>query len=170
MATEPAAQLPGEPPHAADRRATAPRESLKSSVRHARHTTSSPPAATPCQRPFPSSLPTAGPSGVGKTASVRALAADLGFEIVEWTSPVPMLFEEHQHARGADWSLEYQSKVSGESGVVEFCSDSPSARRYSSRLCRLAITQRVLWPMFAPQSPARCRAEVPCLEKSAEEC
>lgn len=52
-----------------------------------------------------------GPAGVGKSATVRALAADMGFEIVEWTSPVPTLFEEHLHARGTDFSIEYQSKV-----------------------------------------------------------
>lgn len=41
----------------------------------------------------------------------------MGFALVEWSSPVPTLFEEHVHARPADRDLEYQSKVGVGAGL-----------------------------------------------------
>ncbi|XP_039779049.1 cell cycle checkpoint protein RAD17-like isoform X3 [Panicum virgatum] len=39
-----------------------------------------------------------GQTGVGKSATVKAIAADLGAELCEWTTPVPTLWAEHLHA------------------------------------------------------------------------
>jgi len=39
-----------------------------------------------------------GQTGVGKSATVKAIAADLGAELCEWTTPVPTLWVEHLHA------------------------------------------------------------------------
>ncbi|PVH32961.1 hypothetical protein PAHAL_9G535600 [Panicum hallii] len=39
-----------------------------------------------------------GQTGVGKSATVKAIAADLGADLCEWTTPVPTLWAEHLHA------------------------------------------------------------------------
>lgn len=112
MATGPPRQLPSQPPPAHHRRALSAKDPPPPSLSHTAPPAPSQPL-TPRRLPLPGAAPPPrpGPAGVGKSATVRALAADLGFEIVEWTSPVPTLFEEHLHARGADATLEYQSKV-----------------------------------------------------------
>jgi hypothetical protein len=39
----------------------------------------------------------AGPPGCGKSVTVRVVAASLGFEVMEWTPPVPTLWADHQY-------------------------------------------------------------------------
>lgn len=49
-----------------------------------------------------------GQTGVGKSATVRAIADDLGADLCEWTTPVPTLWAEHVHANSG---LRYTSKL-----------------------------------------------------------
>ncbi|KAJ1298016.1 hypothetical protein BS78_01G421800 [Paspalum vaginatum] len=57
-----------------------------------------------------------GQSGVGKSATVKAIAADLGAELCEWTTPVPTLWAEHVHANSG---LRYISKLEEFENFVE---------------------------------------------------
>ncbi|GIL86706.1 hypothetical protein Vretimale_19803 [Volvox reticuliferus] len=59
-----------------------------------------------------------GPSGCGKSACLRVLAMVTGFEVVEWTPPAPVMWNEHQYQRptgGVDYGSgppgSYQSKL-----------------------------------------------------------
>ncbi|KAM0845539.1 hypothetical protein ACQ4PT_056302 [Festuca glaucescens] len=47
------------------------------------------------------SLVLTGQAGVGKSATVKAIAAELGADLCEWTTPVPTLWAEHVHANSA---------------------------------------------------------------------
>ncbi|XP_066388406.1 cell cycle checkpoint protein RAD17-like isoform X2 [Miscanthus floridulus] len=49
-----------------------------------------------------------GQTGVGKSATVKAIADDLGADLCEWTTPVPTLWTEHVHANSG---LRYISKL-----------------------------------------------------------
>uniref|UniRef100_A0A0D9VRS1 AAA+ ATPase domain-containing protein n=1 Tax=Leersia perrieri TaxID=77586 RepID=A0A0D9VRS1_9ORYZ len=57
-----------------------------------------------------------GQAGVGKSATVKALASELGVEICEWTAPVPTLWTEHLHANSG---LRYISKLEEFENFVE---------------------------------------------------
>uniref|UniRef100_M0ZW58 Cell cycle checkpoint protein RAD17 n=1 Tax=Solanum tuberosum TaxID=4113 RepID=M0ZW58_SOLTU len=51
----------------------------------------------------------AGPSGVGKTATIHAIASNLGVKIWEWTTPTPTVWPEHLH--NSNSGLKYMSKL-----------------------------------------------------------
>ncbi|KAF8780002.1 hypothetical protein HU200_002024 [Digitaria exilis] len=57
-----------------------------------------------------------GQTGVGKSATVKAIAADLGADLCEWTTPVPTLWAEHVHANSG---LRYISKLEEFENFVE---------------------------------------------------
>ncbi|XP_039829148.1 cell cycle checkpoint protein RAD17-like isoform X3 [Panicum virgatum] len=57
-----------------------------------------------------------GQTGVGKSATVKAIAADLGADLCEWTTPVPTLWAEHLHANSG---LRYISKLEEFENFVE---------------------------------------------------
>ncbi|KAK3147848.1 hypothetical protein QOZ80_3BG0287500 [Eleusine coracana subsp. coracana] len=57
-----------------------------------------------------------GQTGVGKSATVKAIAADIGVDICEWTTPVPTLWSEHVHANSG---LRYISKLEEFENFVE---------------------------------------------------
>ncbi|XP_052150173.1 cell cycle checkpoint protein RAD17 isoform X1 [Oryza glaberrima] len=57
-----------------------------------------------------------GQAGVGKSATIKAIAAELGVEICEWTAPVPTLWTEHLHANSG---LGYISKLEEFENFVE---------------------------------------------------
>ncbi|KAF0913388.1 hypothetical protein E2562_022180 [Oryza meyeriana var. granulata] len=57
-----------------------------------------------------------GQAGVGKSATIKALAPELGVEICEWTAPVPTLWTEHLHANSG---LRYISKLEEFENFVE---------------------------------------------------
>ncbi|XP_062210534.1 cell cycle checkpoint protein RAD17-like isoform X2 [Phragmites australis] len=57
-----------------------------------------------------------GETGVGKSATVKAIAADLGADLCEWTTPVPTLWAEHVHANSG---LRYISKLEEFENFVE---------------------------------------------------
>ncbi|KAL6596039.1 hypothetical protein ACP70R_047403 [Stipagrostis hirtigluma subsp. patula] len=57
-----------------------------------------------------------GQTGVGKSATVKAIAADLGADLCEWTTPVPTLWSEHMHANSG---LRYISKLEEFENFVE---------------------------------------------------
>ncbi|CAN4078707.1 unnamed protein product [Withania somnifera] len=59
----------------------------------------------------------AGPSGVGKTATIHAIASHLGVTILEWTTPTPTLWSEHLH--NSNSGLQYMSKLDEFEGFVE---------------------------------------------------
>ncbi|WIA32153.1 hypothetical protein OEZ86_003002 [Tetradesmus obliquus] len=46
-----------------------------------------------------------GPTGCGKSATLRVLAEALGFELTEWNAPVPTLWQDYQYQAGAAASL-----------------------------------------------------------------
>ncbi|VAH88689.1 unnamed protein product [Triticum turgidum subsp. durum] len=54
------------------------------------------------------SLVLTGQAGVGKSATVKAIAAEIGADLCEWTTPVPTLWAELVHANS---ELEYVSKL-----------------------------------------------------------
>lgn len=57
----------------------------------------------PCPRPRPQPCGVAiltGPAGCGKSSAVRVLGEALGFELVEWTPPPPLLWHEYQYQVG----------------------------------------------------------------------
>ncbi|TKV97173.1 hypothetical protein SEVIR_9G476600v4 [Setaria viridis] len=57
-----------------------------------------------------------GQTGVGKSATVKAIAEDLGVDLCEWTTPVPTLWAEHVHANSG---LRYISKLEEFENFVE---------------------------------------------------
>ncbi|CAL4938484.1 unnamed protein product [Urochloa decumbens] len=57
-----------------------------------------------------------GQTGVGKSATVKAIAADLGADLCEWTTPVPTLWAEHVHTNSG---LRYISKLEEFENFVE---------------------------------------------------
>ncbi|XP_062216223.1 cell cycle checkpoint protein RAD17-like isoform X3 [Phragmites australis] len=57
-----------------------------------------------------------GQTGVGKSATVKAIASDLGADLCEWTTPVPTLWAEHVHANSG---LRYISKLEEFENFVE---------------------------------------------------
>lgn len=57
-----------------------------------------------------------GQAGVGKSATVKAIAAELGADLCEWTTPVPTLWAEHVHANSG---LRYISKLEEFENFVE---------------------------------------------------
>ncbi|KAG8074224.1 hypothetical protein GUJ93_ZPchr0006g42803 [Zizania palustris] len=57
-----------------------------------------------------------GQAGVGKSATVKAIAAELRVEICEWTTPVPTLWTEHMHANSG---LRYVSKLEEFENFIE---------------------------------------------------
>ncbi|KAJ8567637.1 hypothetical protein K7X08_019845 [Anisodus acutangulus] len=59
----------------------------------------------------------AGPSGVGKTATIHAIASHLGATIWEWTTPTPTVWSEHLH--NSNSGLQYKSKLDEFEGFVE---------------------------------------------------
>ncbi|PHU26929.1 hypothetical protein BC332_05261 [Capsicum chinense] len=59
----------------------------------------------------------AGPSGVGKTATIHAIASHLGVTIWEWTTPTPTVWAEHLH--NSNSGLQYMSKLDEFEGFVE---------------------------------------------------
>lgn len=59
----------------------------------------------------------AGPSGVGKTATIHAIASHLGVTIWEWTTPTPTVWPEHLH--NSNSGLKYMSKLDEFEGFVE---------------------------------------------------
>ncbi|MCD7471629.1 hypothetical protein HAX54_012212 [Datura stramonium] len=59
----------------------------------------------------------AGPSGVGKTATIHAIALHLGVTIWEWTTPTPTVWPEHLH--NSNSGLQYISKLDEFEGFVE---------------------------------------------------
>eukprot|EP00899_Mesostigma_viride_P010168 jgi/Mesvir1/19152/Mv01175-RA.1 len=65
-----------------------------------------------------------GPPGSGKTAAVRALAASLGVDVLDWDIPVPTLWEEHVHMAGAGGS--YSSKMDDFEAFVERAAKFPT--------------------------------------------
>ncbi|KAG2553453.1 hypothetical protein PVAP13_9KG522000 [Panicum virgatum] len=73
-----------------------------------------------------------GQTGVGKSATVKAIAADLGAELCEWTTPVPTLWAEHLHANSG---LRYISKLEEFENFVE------KIRKYAM-LCPMSITSK----------------------------
>ncbi|CAN6295815.1 unnamed protein product [Urochloa humidicola] len=60
-----------------------------------------------------------GQTGVGKSATVKAIAADLGADLCEWTTPVPTLWAEHVHGLHANSGLRYISKLEEFENFVE---------------------------------------------------
>ncbi|KAK4346947.1 hypothetical protein RND71_033286 [Anisodus tanguticus] len=59
----------------------------------------------------------AGPSGVGKTATIYAIASHLGVTIWQWTTPTPTVWSEHLH--NSNSGLQYKSKLDEFEGFVE---------------------------------------------------
>lgn len=59
----------------------------------------------------------AGPSGVGKTATISAIASHLGATIWEWNTPTPTVWSEHLY--NANSGLQYMSKLDEFEGFVE---------------------------------------------------
>ncbi|XP_060191394.1 cell cycle checkpoint protein RAD17 isoform X1 [Lycium barbarum] len=59
----------------------------------------------------------AGPSGVGKTVTIHAIASHLGVTIFEWTTPTPTIWSEHLH--NSNSGLQYRSKLDEFEGFVE---------------------------------------------------
>ncbi|KAL6867455.1 hypothetical protein ACP4OV_015479 [Aristida adscensionis] len=57
-----------------------------------------------------------GQTGVGKSATVKAIASDLGADLCEWRTPVPTLWAEHVHANSG---LRYVSKLEEFENFVE---------------------------------------------------
>ncbi|TVU47765.1 hypothetical protein EJB05_07374 [Eragrostis curvula] len=57
-----------------------------------------------------------GQTGVGKSATVKAIAGDIGVDVCEWTTPVPTLWAEHVHANSG---LRYISKLEEFENFVE---------------------------------------------------
>lgn len=57
-----------------------------------------------------------GQAGVGKSATVKVIAADIGVDICEWTTPVPTLWAEHVHSNSG---LCYISKLEEFENFVE---------------------------------------------------
>jgi hypothetical protein len=43
----------------------------------------------------------AGPTGCGKSATLRVLAESMGFELTEWQAPVPTLWQDYQYQVGS---------------------------------------------------------------------
>ncbi len=93
--------------NSASRARTIKIESAAVVVRHQQHSTvatcwndASPNITTPHQPCMCYLVAHAGPAGCGKSSTVRALAADLCFDLVEWTPPVPVLWSEHQYQVG----------------------------------------------------------------------
>ncbi|PNT77735.1 hypothetical protein BRADI_1g68237v3 [Brachypodium distachyon] len=62
------------------------------------------------------SLVLTGQAGVGKSATVKAIAAEIGADMCEWTTPVPTLWAEHMHASSG---LQYVSKLEEFENFVE---------------------------------------------------
>lgn len=54
-----------------------------------------------------------GPAGTGKSTAARLVAQAAGFEVMEWTPPMPTLWEEHTSTSvGGHNAAGYTSKVS----------------------------------------------------------
>ncbi|KAG2433546.1 hypothetical protein HYH02_012663 [Chlamydomonas schloesseri] len=68
-----------------------------------------PPQPYPRPRPQPCGVAIlTGPAGCGKSSAVRVLGAALGFELVEWTPPPPLLWHEYQYQHaGGGYGGEY---------------------------------------------------------------
>ncbi|KAF5765169.1 putative checkpoint protein Rad17/Rad24 [Helianthus annuus] len=58
-----------------------------------------------------------GPSGVGKSATVYAVASHLGATVCEWNTPTPTIWQEHIHTTNA--GLRYMSKLDEFENFVE---------------------------------------------------
>eukprot|EP00955_Chlamydomonas_euryale_P078510 363169-Chlamydomonas_euryale.AAC.3 len=52
-----------------------------------------------------------GPPGCGKTCTVRVVAGELGFDVVEWTPPAPTLWTEHRYQAADALGTSYVSKL-----------------------------------------------------------
>ncbi|KAM0866554.1 hypothetical protein ACQ4PT_042578 [Festuca glaucescens] len=81
------------------------------------------------------SLVLTGQAGVGKSATVKAIAAEIGADLCEWTTPVPTLWAEHVHANSG---LQYVSKLEEFENFVE------KIRKYSLLSLASTGTQRKL--------------------------
>ncbi|CAM0872225.1 unnamed protein product [Alopecurus aequalis] len=81
------------------------------------------------------SLVLTGQAGVGKSATVKAIAAEIGADLCEWTTPVPTLWAEHVHANSG---LQYVSKLEEFENFVE------KIRKYSLLSLTSTGTQRKL--------------------------
>ncbi|KAG0458723.1 hypothetical protein HPP92_021851 [Vanilla planifolia] len=58
-----------------------------------------------------------GHAGIGKSATVRAIASQLGAQLCEWTTPTPTLWQEHVHI--SNLGLRYVSKLDEFESFVE---------------------------------------------------
>ncbi|XP_020591851.1 cell cycle checkpoint protein RAD17 [Phalaenopsis equestris] len=58
-----------------------------------------------------------GQTGVGKSATVRVIASELGSQLYEWTAPTPTLWQEHLHIVNS--GLKYMSKLDEFEAFVE---------------------------------------------------
>lgn len=54
--------------------------------------------------PPPRLLIVSGPPGCGKSTTVRVLASELGFDVLEWVAPLPTLWDEHAHLNSSGFA------------------------------------------------------------------
>nr|GMC67728.1 cell cycle checkpoint protein RAD17 isoform X1 [Ipomoea batatas] len=80
----------------------------------------------------------AGPAGVGKSATVHAIASHLGATICEWNTPTPTIWKEHLHHSNS--GLRYMSKLE------EFESFAERTRKYG--LISSSVTGRPPAPVI----------------------
>ncbi|KAL6520808.1 hypothetical protein OROHE_016989 [Orobanche hederae] len=58
-----------------------------------------------------------GPAGVGKSATIHAIARHLGVEVREWSTPTPTIWKEHLH--NSNSGIQYMSKLDEFESFVE---------------------------------------------------
>ncbi|KAK3266527.1 hypothetical protein CYMTET_24856, partial [Cymbomonas tetramitiformis] len=114
-----------------------------------------------------------GPAGCGKSATVKVLARELGFELCEWITPAPILWSEYNHHKitGAAYSSklddfeEFISRATNYSALPVTCLQArasnssltergPQAGRVGGRAPRLVLVDDI---PFAGEEPQRRR-------------